>query len=486
MNRKHLTQISWTVLITIAWPVAAEIPPIKLTPVSTGELVSPVGIVNAGDGSNRLFVVEQRGQVRTITDGVLQSSPFIDLSDKLVPERANFDERGLLGLAFHPNYGDAGTPGGDKFYVYYSAPQPDGTPDDPISPVDHQSVVAEYSVIDGMAVPSSERILFSFNEPQFNHNAGYLGFGPDNYLYVTTGDGGGAGDNEPGHTGGGIDDPSGGLGNAQDLTSILGKVLRIDPLGNNSTNGQYGIPPDNPFVDQAGVLPEIFAHGLRNPWRSSFDDGPGGTGRFFIADVGQDAVEEINLLEKGGNYGWRIKEGNFGFDPSVAPNPSSELVEPIAEYAHPGADNGLTEIGLSITGGVVHRGSDEALNGTYIFGDWSQGFRNPSGTLLALEETSTGAFELEILDVVGGNPLQEYVLAFGLDELGEVYVATKKTLAPSELGADGIPTGAIYRIDAVPEPDAFAGTLMAAATLLAYSARHRGRRASSGQFETAI
>ena len=413
----------------------ADIPAVMLEPISRNEIVSPVSITHAGDGSQRLFVADQRGTVHVIQDGMTQPTPFLDISARLVPERPGFDERGLLGLAFHPDFAEPNLAGSNKFYVYYSAPQPNGNPDDPINPVDHQSIVAEYSVLpSGLADPNSERIVMAFDQPQFNHDGGYIGFGPDNYLYVATGDGGGSDDNEPGHTGGGPDDPTGGLGNSQDLSNLLGKILRVDPFGNDGPGGQYGIPTDNPFRDRAGVRGEIYAYGLRNPWRAAFDDGPGGTGRFFIADVGQGDVEEVNLLERGANYGWRVKEGTFDFDPTSTPDMTSPLSDPIAQYAHPGSANGLPEIGISVTGGVVHRGADAALNGTYLFGDWSTSFRSPSGTLLGLEEVTPGNFELEVLEVVGGNPLDEYILAFGLDELGEVYVATKRTLAPERPG----------------------------------------------------
>ncbi|MCA9200585.1 MAG: PQQ-dependent sugar dehydrogenase [Planctomycetales bacterium] len=444
---------------SLARNAAADFPAILLEPLSQQELISPVGITNAGDGSNRLFVVEQRGAIRIFENGSLLPDPLIDLSSQLVPERPGFDERGLLGLAFHPNFGEANVPGNDKFYVYYSAPQPNGDPDDPVNPVNHQSVVAEYSLTAlgaNTADPTSERILMTFDQPQFNHDGGNLAFGPDNYLYITTGDGGGGGDNEPGHTGGGADDPLGGLGNSQDLTKLLGKVLRIDPMGSNGPNGQYGIPTDNPFLGHATARDEIYAYGLRNPWRASFDDGPGGTNRMFIADVGQGDVEEVNLLEAGANYGWRVKEGTFDFDATASPDLTSPLTDPIAQYAHPNSENGLPNIGLSITGGVVYRGDDPQLQGKYLFGDWSTGFAAPDGTLLGLEETEPGVFDLAVLDVVGGNPIGEYVLAFGLDENGEAYVATKGTLAPSALGADGLPTGAIYRIRSVPEPSSFA------------------------------
>jgi hypothetical protein len=248
-------------------------------------------------------------------------------------------------------------------------------------------------------------------------------------------------------------------------------------MGTNGSTGQYGIPADNPFVGQPGVREEIYAYGLRNPWRASFDDGPDGTGRMFIADVGQGDVEEVNILEAGANYGWRIKEGNSDFDSTVNPTPNVPLVEPIAEYAHPGSQNGLPEIGLSVTGGVVYRGDDfPELQGKYLFGDWSSGFSEPSGTLLGLEETAPGNFGLSVLDVSGGNPFEEFVLAFGLDEEGEAYLATKQTLAVSALGPDGLPTGSIYRITVVPEPGTMTLAALAAAALLVVVRRNRNRR----------
>ena len=290
--------MAWILGLAVASATQAGFPQVALVPVSQNEIVSPVVLANAGDGSNRLFVADQRGTVHVIQNGSLLPTPLLDISTRLVPERPNFDERGLLGLAFHPNFGQVGQLGADKFYVYYSAPQPNGDPTDPVNPVDHQSIVAEYAVTSlgaNTADPASERILMSFDQPQFNHDGGNLAFGPDNMLYITTGDGGGGGDNEPGHTGGGPGNPTGGLGNSQDRTKLLGKVLRIDVDGNGA--GQYGIPADNPFVGVGGgVREEIYAYGLRNPWRASFDDGPGGTGRMFIADVGQNAVEEVNLL----------------------------------------------------------------------------------------------------------------------------------------------------------------------------------------------
>jgi glucose/arabinose dehydrogenase len=437
----------------VALPVYATLPRIALDPLSEGEIVSPVVISNAGDGSHRLFVADQRGTIHVFQNGNLLATPFLDIGSKLVTERNNFDERGLLGLAFHPNFGQSGVAGEDKFYVYYSAPSPN-SPGPATDPVDHQSVIAEYSVTgpgSNLADVASERILLTFDQPQFNHNAGHLEFGPDGLLYVMTGDGGGGGDNEPGHTGGAMGDPMGGLGNAQDRSKLLGKVLRIDVDGNNGPGGEYGIPATNPFVGEAGVREEIYAYGLRNPFRGTFDGD-----RLIVADVGQGLVEEVNIIQPGGNFGWRIKEGTFDFDNTVLPNPNVPLIDPIAEYAHPNANIGLPELGISVTGGIVYRGSaSPQLEGAYLFGDFSNAFAPANGVLLALEESSPGVFDpqVQVLDVVGGNPLGQYVLTFGRDENGEVYVATKTALAAS--GTDnGMPTGAIYRVAAIPEPTA--------------------------------
>ncbi len=454
--RKNAALFVATLIVGSANTSWAELPKIRLEPISENQIVAPVGITHSGDGSGRLFVTDQRGTIQILQDGSLISEPFLDIESRLVPERAGFDERGLLGLAFHPDYGQEDSAGFGRFYVYYSASDP-SSPGTTTEPVNHRSVIAEYRVSatnPNLADPSSEKILMTFQQPQFNHNAGYLGFGPDGYLYITTGDGGSSNDNNAGHTGGDPTQPSGVLGNAQDRSKLLGKVLRIDVDGTNGPGGVYGIPDDNPFVGAVGVREEIFAYGLRNPWRATFDDGPGGTGRFFVADVGQAEVEEVNLVEAGGNYGWRIREGTQEFDNTVVPDPPVPLIDPIATYAHPGVDNGMLEIGLSVTGGAVYRGSRfPQLQGTYIFGDWSGGFAQPSGTLLALEETAAGTFDLSILDVEGGNPLSEYIQAFGSDESGEIYLATRRTLAPSALDPQtGQPTGSIYRIAVVPEP----------------------------------
>ena len=428
----------------------AAIPPVALKPVVVNQFNSPTNITNAGDGSGRLFVCEQRGQIRIVRDGMLLPAPFLDVSARLVPERAGFDERGLLGLTFHPGFANPLSPGFRKFYIFYSAVSPNA-PGSASDPVNCRSTLAEYMVSvanPDVADPGSERILLSYDKPQFNHNGGQIEFGPDGFLYFTSGDGGGSNDNDPGHTGGSAAKPSGGLGNAQDKTKMLGKMHRIDPLGTNGPGGQYGIPATNPFVGAGGgVREEIYAFGLRNAWRFSFDPP---TGRLFCADVGQGKVEEVDLIVAGGNYGWRVKEGSFDFD-ATAPNGGLPLIPPIAEYAHLGTVIGappLQQIGASITGGYVYRGIQfPALVGKYIFADWGPSTSVASGTLLGLEETAPNTWALSVLTVTGLNPIPLHFPAFGRDEQGEIYAATKLTQAPSQVGPiTGQPTGSLYKI----------------------------------------
>jgi glucose/arabinose dehydrogenase len=448
--------------LILATTADAAFPPLALELVAEGQFGAPTSVTHSSDGSGRLFIADQRGTVHILIDGAVLPTPFLDLSEQLVPERDGFDERGLLGLAFHPEFGTAGAPGEGLFYVYYSAPSPDapGTPGDPVN---HLSVVAEFEVSAGdpnVADPASERVLLTFDQPQFNHDGGQIAFGPvDGLLYIGTGDGGSSNDNNAGHTGGSEARPTDALGNSQDRTNLLGKILRIDPRGSDGPGGEYGIPPGNPFVGEGGgVREEIFAYGLRNPWRFSFDDGPGGTNRLFCADVGQNRVEEINLIVNGGNYGWRNKEGEFTPDFSIdAPTLTGTVVDPVAQYAHPGVTVGspeLLQVGLSVTGGHVYRGSAiPALQGKYVFGDWSDGFATPNGTLLGLEETSPGVFALSILELLGGNPIGRHIPAFGEDEAGELYVATKTSLAPSAPDPDtGLPAGQLFRIVEPPDP----------------------------------
>lgn len=447
----------------------AAFPQLKLELVCDHQLLSPLGLIHAGDGSGRSFVVEQRGKILIFKNGMLHPVPFLDIGSKLVVQTPNYDERGLLGAAFHPGYGNPASPGYRKFYVFYMETSPNA-PGTTADPVNCRTVVAEYQASatnPDVADPASERVLLKFDKPQSNHGGGGMAFGPDGFLYFTVGDGGSANDNNAGHTGGSATNPrpTNAKGNAQDLTKIFGKMHRIDPLGTNGPGGQYGIPADNPFAaGTGGELPEIYAWGLRNCWRFSFDTRPGGSGRLFAADVGQGSVEEVDIITKGGNYGWRNREGTFIPSFSIdAPAMTGAPVDPIGQYAHIGVTIGspaLPQLGLSITGGYIYRGSAiPALQGKYVFGDWSQlpiqqnAPLTPTGqgVLLGMEETSPGVWSLQQLDILGGNPIPRYIQSFGEDEAGELYVLTKRVQPTSGLdGATGLPSGSIYRIAPVP------------------------------------
>ena len=480
----NLSGGSFILGIALLWSSCAHasLPPVALKPVCLDQLQAPVNISSAGDGSGRLFICEQRGQIRVMQKGMLLPQPFLDLSSKIVPFNPttylfpmseSYDERGLLGLAFHPGFANSSSPGFRKFYVFYSAPSPNAA-SSPI-PVNCRTTISEFQVTadSNIADLASERVVLTFDKPQSNHNGGQLTFGPDGFLYFSAGDGGGANDNNLGHNGGGFGNPSGGLGNAQDKTRWLGKIHRIDPLGTNGPGGGYGIPADNPFFNGTnGERKEIFAYGLRNPWRFSFDVGPSGTGRLFVADVGQNRVEEINIVTSGGNFGWRAKEGSFAFDNTLLTAlvsggsikvdggtvafPGGEvLVDPIAQYAHPSVTIGspaLPQLGTSITGGFVYRGTlISGLGGKYVFGDYNVGAINSgvaNGVLLGIEETSPGVWTVPAaMTVVGPNPLATtHLLAFGRDEQGEIYLATQRAQGPQNDPTTHQPTGGIYKL----------------------------------------
>jgi glucose/arabinose dehydrogenase len=326
---------------------------------------NPVELVNAGDGSNRLFVVEQSGRIYHFlaTQSSPSSTAFLDIRSKV----RSGGELGLLGLAFHPDFESNG-----YFYVNYTRPSP------------LESVIARYNVsnpVTGVADPESETILLTYAQPYSNHNGGSIHFGPDGYLYIATGDGGSGGDPQ---------------NNAQDKSSLLGKILRIDV--NSTTKGQYGIPADNPFIGQGSVREEIYAFGLRNPWRMSFDPV---TGKLWTGDVGQNAWEEIDIITKGGNYGWRLKEGDHCYKPSSNCSEPG-LIDPVWEYSQ---SNG----GRSITGGYVYRGKKlPELVGKYIYGDYA------SGNIWALEVG--GAAKNTLLSGKGSS-----LSTFGVDEQNELY-----------------------------------------------------------------
>lgn len=402
-------------------------------------LVAPVGAVAAGDGSGRLFVIDQVGRIRVISaTGALLETPFLDLTDRMVAVGIDFgggfvyDERGLLGLAFHPQYASNG-----RFYVYYSAPRSGGVP----AEFDHESHISEFQVSAGdanAADPASERIILSVPQPQFNHNGGQLAFGPDGFLYIALGDGGEANDVGFGHN------PD--IGNAQDRMTLLGKLLRIDVDG----GVPYAIPADNPFVGDAAALPEIYADGFRNPYRFSFDTGSQ-PARLVVADVGQDLFEEVNLVTSGGNYGWRIREALQCFDPDQSTSPPATcalnsadgrpLTDPILEYPHTAdADDPR---GIAVVGGFVYRGALlPDFTGRYIFGDFSTSFVVADGSLFVATEAVNGSWTLTLLGVAGSTSgrLGRFVLGFGQDEAGELYLLSSANLGP--VGT----TGTVHRL----------------------------------------
>lgn len=399
-------------------------------------MTAPVLLRESPDGTGRVFVVDQAGLIRIIdASGTLRSDPFLDLRSSMVPLQTTFDERGLLGLAFHPSYAQNG-----RFYVYYSAPLRSGAP----AGFNHTSRIAEFRVSatdPDRADPASERILLHVDQPQFNHNGGTVAFGPDGFLYISLGDGGGANDVGPGHVEDWYEANEG--GNAQNVeANLLGKLLRIDVDGGDP----YGIPADNPFVGEAG-LDEIYAYGLRNPYRFSFD--LGGEQVLLVGDAGQNLYEEVNVVTRGGNYGWNVKEGTFCFDTSNPDQPPAScpstgqfgepLIDPVIEYTNIGAGG---TIGVVVVGGFVYRGETiPELDGLYIFGDWSASFQQPDGTVLVAEPAAAGLWPIDELRFGPARArLGEYVLGFGQDLSGEVYILTSEMTAPT--GS----TGKVYRL----------------------------------------
>ena len=326
----------------------------------------PVGLADAGDGSGRLFVLEQSGRIRIWQAGSLLPEPFLDLSEVV----ACCGERGLLGLAFHPAYLDNG-----YFYANYTL--------DVGGELHTRISRFQVSTDANRADPQSELVLLEFQQPYENHNGGGLSFGPDGYLYIATGDGGSGGDP---------------LGSGQSLATWLGKLLRIDVDGGNP----YTIPSGNPFASSGG-LAEIWAYGLRNPWRFAFDPL---TGDLFIGDVGQGEWEEIDFLPAGypggANFGWNIYEGVHHF--SGAPDPGTPLIFPVAEYGH--------DAGQSVTGGAVYRGAAlPGWYGVYVYGDFA------SGKVWGLLRLPEDRWQNSLLFETGA-----LISSFGQDESGEVYL----------------------------------------------------------------
>lgn len=412
---------------------------VSLQTMATG-LVAPVsGVTQPGDTSD-LFVVDQAGKVEVMHNGVMQATPFLDLTglENAVPLQPGYDERGLLSLAFDPGFNNPASPGFHMFYTYQSEAAGTATadygpaPGTLTLPIDHQNVVSSWKVNNAGAVDMASRVdLIREDHPALNHNGGTIAFGPDGMLYWALGDGGNANDVGSGHIAG--------TGNAQSLSVIMGKMLRIDPHGNNSANGKYGIPADNPFVNTTGAAPEIYAYGLRNPYKFSFDPA---SGKLIEGDVGQNEVEEVNVITKGANYGWGVKEGTFLFDKSTgldnpvnSPGSPAGLTDPIMEYDH--------NSGTAINGGFVYHGSLlPQLDGMYIFGDFSNGPFNAAGNgRLFYADLSTGVINEFNMDA----PLGLWLKGFGEDANGEIFV-----MASTNLGPRGT-TGVVFEL--VPEPE---------------------------------
>lgn len=397
-----------------------SIPPqVGLQLIAQG-LASPVALIDPGDGSRRLFVVDQTGLIWIIANGKRIEKPFLDIRQKVVPLNSFYDERGLLGLAFHPKFAANGL-----FYVSYSGHlRPDLSPTE----WDHTTYISEFKVSaadPNQADPNSERVILAMDKPGYNFEAGNLAFGTDGYLYIATGDS--------------VRDPATEAGkNAQDVNSLLGKILRIDVNGTSDIGQNYLIPPDNPFVTGAG-RPEIFAYGFRNPYRFSFDVSDGKT-RLFVGDVGQATMEEVDIVEAGKNYGWAIREGTSCFnsqhwDQSLESCATDGLSDPIIAYRHEGDLS-------AVIGGLVYRGNaiPEFRDG-YIFGDWGRG----KGHLFIAHTPIFGVglwgvSEVQIHFSENQKQLGQ-LLDIGRDENGELYLLTKEP----GLGATGN-TGVIYKI----------------------------------------
>lgn len=355
---------------------------IGFEPVAEG-FDQPTGMAHAGDGTGVLYVIEKPGTVRRIVDSERLNEPFLDITDRVGSDGY---EQGLLGIAFPPDYEDSRV-----FYVDYTD-------------TNGNTVVSRFTVDENdVADAASEQVILTQEQPYPNHNGGQLQFGPDGYLYIGLGDGGSGGDPQ---------------GNAQRLDTWLGKILRIDVDPTAIPAGEtYAIPEDNPLIDQEGALPEIFAYGLRNPWRFSFD---AETGDLLIADVGQDQIEEINLLPVNPdgvpNFGWNTMEGTACY--LEANCDESGLIPPVMEYTH-------EQSGCSVTGGEVYYGENlPDIYGTYIFADFCsglvwQGVRNEDGSWTMSDPVDSGLA----------------ISSFGVDEQGEVYVLD-------------LNSGIVYRLEA--------------------------------------
>jgi glucose/arabinose dehydrogenase len=394
---------------------------------------SPIGVVAVPDESDKLYVIDQIGKIWILdAAGSKLPVPFLNLSNEIVPLDPAYDERGLLGLAFHPDYRNNG-----RIFVYYQLPPRAGGPAPQPGPAwDNLSRISEFRV--SAADPNlidtgSEKIILQWDDPQSNHNGGTLAFGPDRYLYISIGDGGAADDVAPGHVEDWYAVNAG--GNGQDIeANLFGNILRID-IDNGSP---YGIPADNPFVNKTG-LDEIYAFGFRNPYRFSFD--MGGAHNLYAGDAGQVLYEEIDLVWKGGNYGWNVKEGAHCFNaadheeelPScptvdVYGNP---LLDPIIELNN--EENPKGGIASTIIGGNVYRGEDIPMfYGKYIFGTFSSEEDEASGELFLGSPGGANRWRYQEISLKSyPEDLGQYLKGFGQDNDGEIYLTVTGIAGPS-------------------------------------------------------
>ncbi len=465
---------------------------LQLRTVATG-LAAPDYAISAPGDLSRLYVVEQNGLLRVIENGTLQPGAALDIRSRvqppLVATNAN-DERGFLGLAFHPDFARPGSAGFGTLYTYNSEAIAPGTSPTFVAPngavQNYKNVVNEWKMVAGVVDPASRREIVSFGKNAGNHNGGTITFGTDGYLYLGLGDGGNANDVGLSHL-----EPG---GNSQNLSTPLGKMLRIDPVNPSLTpaspnalsgNGQYRIPASNPFQGQ-GQVAETFAMGFRNPYRFSVDRTDlGGNGQIIVADVGQNTIEEIDRLQSGGNYGWALKEGSFLFNRTTGPGGTAGsvganspgtpgLIDPISgtlgtlEYDH--GD------GISITGGFVYRGQAiPQLHGMYVFGDLA--LHAQSGTTpradgrIFYADLGTGVIkEFALPQFASGKlPSGLTVHGFGEDANGELYALVTNT---SSSGTGGI----VYQLTAaVPEPAGWQLLLLGLLGLLGVAGLTRSR-----------
>lgn len=409
---------------TTAW---AETP-IQLIKVVDG-LNKPLAMVQP-QGESRMFIMEHEGLIKVLEDGKITHT-LLDLTSKILPFNSDYSEAGLLGMAIHPNFQKNG-----KIYVAYSAPL--GS-DNTVAPdgYSHLNVVEEFVVSKSSKNridPNSGKRVHSLPWPNFNHNGHWIGFGPDQMLYISTGDGGYKAEwteKKANY-------------NSQNLDNYFGKILRID-VSQSTKSKPYRVPTDNPMVKVPQALPEIWAFGLRDPWRCSFDSK--GSKQLICGDVQEDSYESIKIIEKGKNMGWPIVEGQmrcFSWEnPQVQKeNCNKSAINPaVIEYPNCSAVPAGCK-GISVAGGYIHRGSSSQLHGKYIFGDWSKRFDQNDGQIFVASPTKTGSWSMVNTRIEMSEPTANgklpYILAFGQDSKGNVYALTAVNSKRNKVMEDAI------------------------------------------------